>query len=235
MLNFILLQTGQNFTEAAKAVGTAVQQEGLMKEIVETVLKYGPIMIPIAFLSLVVIFIFLERFIVIYRAGRLDSKLMTRLKEFLLEGNIDSAFSLCNKENTPISRMIGKGISRIGMSFADVIASTENIANLEISKLEKRLPFLASVVGGAPMLGILGTLIGVIQAFHDMVKSGNNIDVTLISASVYQTLGITAVGIFVGLIAYFAYNILVASVERVMFNLKTANSEFMDMLNDHAR
>jgi len=235
MLNFILLQADQNFTEAAKAAGKAVQQPGLMKEMFESAMKGGPIMIPIVLLSLVAIFIFLERYIAIYRAGRVDSRLMTRLREYIKEGKIDSASSLCHKENTPISRMIGKGISRIGLSFADVIASTENIASLEVSKLEKRLPVLASVVGGAPMLGILGTFIGIIQAFHEMVKSGNNIDLTLISASIYQTLGTTVVGFIVGLIAYFAYNILVASVERFIYNLKSANSEFMDMLNDQVR
>jgi len=160
---------------------------------------------------------------------------MTKLREYIQEGKIDSASSLCHKKNTATSRMIANGISRIGRSFADVNSSIENFASLEVSRLEKRLPLLASVVGGAPMLGILGTVIGLIQAFSEMVKSGNNIDLTLILTGIYQTLGSTIVGFVVGLIAYFAYNILVANVQRVIYNLKSANSEFMDMLNEQAK
>jgi biopolymer transport protein ExbB len=235
MLSLILVQAGQNFTEAAQVTSKAVQHEGLMKEIVGTVMKSGPIMIPIVLLSMVAIFIFLERYIVILKAGRVDSRLMTKLKEYIQDGKIDSASSLCHKNNTATSRMIGNGISRIGRSFADVNSSIESFASLEVSRLEKRLPLLASVVGGAPMLGILGTVIGIIQAFSDMVKSGNTIDLTLILTSVYQTLGTTIIGFIVGLVAYFAYNILVATVQRVIFNLKSANSEFMDMLNEQAK
>jgi biopolymer transport protein ExbB len=235
MLNFIFLQANQNLNENAKAVGETIQQNGLLKELFSLGLNGGPIMIPIIILSLVVVFIFLERYIAIYRAGRVDSKLMIHLREYILDGKIDSAFSLCRMKNTPTSRMIEKGISRIGQSLTDINMTIENVANLEVSKLEKRLPLLASVVGGAPMLGIIGTVIGVIQAFYDMVKSGNNIDLNLISASIYQTLGTTVLGLIVGLAAYFAYNILVASVEGVIYNFKSATSEFMDMLNELVR
>ena len=206
-----------------------------MKELFASVLKGGPIMIPILLLSLVAIFIFFERYIAIYRAGRVDPRLMHSLREYIMDGKIDSAFSLCRMKNTPTSRIIEKGISRIGRSLTDVSSTIENVANLEVSKLEKRLPVLASVVGGAPMLGLLGTVIGVIQAFYEMVKSGNNIDLTLISASLYQTLGSTVAGLVVGLTAYFAYNILVASVDGVIYNMKSVSSEFMDMLNELVR
>ncbi len=235
MLNFIFLQANQNLSEGTQAVGEAIQQYGLMKELQISVLNGGPVMISIILLSLVAVFIFLERYIAIFRAGRVDSRLMVKLREHILNGKIDSAFSLCQMKNTATSRMIEKGISRIGRSLTDVHLAIENVANLEVSKLEKRLPLLASVVGGAPMLGLLGTVIGVIQAFNDMVKSGNNIDLTLIAASVYQTLGSTIVGLIVGVTAYFAYNILVASVDGVIYKLKSANSEFMDMLNETVR
>lgn len=233
MLNSILLQSGQNLSDGLKVAGTSVQQGGMMKELFTSVLHGGPIMIPIMILSLVAVFIFFERFIVIYKAGRIDSRLMGKLREHILEGKIDSAHSLCQMKNTPTSRMFEKGISRIGRSFADISVTIENVASLEVSRLEKRLPILATVVGAAPMLGILGTVIGVIQAFYEMVKSGNTIDLTLITASLYQTLGATVFGLIVGVVAYFAYNILVASVDGVIFNLKSANSEFMDMLNEH--
>jgi biopolymer transport protein ExbB len=235
MLNFIFLQANQNLSEGIKVVDATVEQEGLIKELFATTLKGGPIMIPIIVLSLVAIFIFLERYITIFRAGRVDSKLILKIREHILAGKIDSAFSLCRMKNTATSRMIEKGISRIDRSLTDVHLAIENMANMEISRLEKRLPLLASVVGGAPMLGLLGTMIGVIQAFNDMVKSGSTIDFTQIAASIYQALGTTVIGLIVGLTAYFAYNILVASVDGVIYKLKSANSEFMDMLNETVR
>lgn len=235
MMNFIFLQANQNLNEGTKVVGEAIQQEGLMKELISSVLNGGPVMISIIILSLVAIFIFLERSVAIFLAGRVDSRLMVKLREHILNGKIDSAFSLCRMKNTATSRMIEKGISRIGRSLTDIHLAIENVANLEVSKLEKRLPLLASVVGGAPMLGLLGTVIGVIQAFNEMVSSGNTIDLTLIAASIYQTLGTTVVGLIVGVTAYFAYNILVASVGGVIYKLKSANSEFMDMLNETVR
>lgn len=235
MLNFIFLQANLNLSEGTKVVSETIQQEGLMKGLYSTVVKGGPIMFPIMLLLLVAIFIFFERYIAIYRAGRVDSRLMTNLRECILDGKIESAFSLCRMKNTATSRMIEKGISRIGRSLTDIHITVENVANLEVSRLEKRLPVLASVVGGAPMLGILGTVIGVIQAFYEMVISGKKIDLTLISASIYQTLGTTVAGLIVGIAAYFAYNILVASVEGVIFNLKSATSEFMDVLNELVR
>ncbi len=235
MLNFIFLQANQNLSDSIKVVDATVQQEGLINELYATILKGGPIMIPIIVLSIVAIFIFLERYITILRAGRVDSKLMMKLREHILAGKIDSAFSLCRMKNTATSRMIEKGISRIDRSLTDVHLAIENVANLEVSRLEKRLPLLASVVGGAPMLGLLGTMIGVIQAFNDMVKSGSTIDLTVIAASIYHALGTTVIGLIVGLTAYFAYNILVASVDGVIYKLKSANSEFMDMLNETVR
>jgi len=233
-MNFIILQASQNLAEGAKAAASAVHSGGETPGLLDLAMKGGPIMIPIGFLSLIAIVIFFERYIAIYRAGRVDSRLMTSLRECIQDGRFETAFSLCHRKNTPISRIIGKGVSRIGRSVADVNSTIENVANLEVSKLEKRLPVLASVVGGAPMLGILGTVIGIIQVFYDLANSGKNIDLTVISSSVYQTLGTTAAGLIVGLVAYFAYNILVSSVGGVMFNIKEVTCEFMDMLNELA-
>lgn len=232
MLNSILLQAGTNLTSVAKPISSTVPTDGLMKELIQTALKSGLVMIPLLFLTLVAIFIFFERYIAIYRAGRINSRLMNKLREHIMHGKIDSAFSLCRKENTPTSRMIEKGISRIGRSLADVTTAIENVGNHEISKLERRLPILASVVGAAPMIGILGTVVGVIQAFYEMASSGNTVDLTLISSHVYQTLVTTVAGFIVGLIAYLAYNILVASVNGAISNLKSVTVEFMDMLNE---
>jgi biopolymer transport protein ExbB len=232
MVNSILLQVGTNLAEASKPIATAVPHDGLMKELIQTALKSGLIMIPLLVLTFVAVFIFFERYIVIYKAGRVNSKLMKSLREHIMDGKIDSAFHLCRKENTPTSRMIEKGISRIGRSLADVTTAIENVGNQEISRLEKRLPILASVVGAAPMIGILGTVVGIIQAFYEMASSGKTVDLTLITQNVYQTLVTTVAGFIVGLIAYFAYNILVASVKGAISNLKSVTIEFMDMLNE---
>jgi len=232
MLNFILLQAGTNLTEVATPTGNAVPAGGLMNELIQTAFKSSLVMVPLLFLTLVAVFIFFERYIAIYRAGRINSRLMNNLREHIKDGKIDTAFSLCRKENTPISRMIEKGISRIGRSLTDVTTALENVGNHEISKLERRLPILATVVGAAPMLGILGTVVGIIQAFYEMASSGNSIDLTLISHNIYQTLVTTVAGFVVSLIAYLAYNILVASVKGAITNLKSVTIEFMDILNE---
>lgn len=232
MVNSILLQVGTNLAEASKPITTAVPQDGLMKELIQTAFKSGVVMIPLLVLTLVAVFIFFERYIAIYKAGRINSKLMKNLRKHIMDGKIDSAFHLCRKENTPTSRMIEKGISRIGRSLADVTIAIENVGNHEISRLERRLPILATVVGAAPMIGILGTIVGIIQAFYEMASSGNTVDLTLITSHVYQTLVTTVAGFVVGLIAYLAYNILVASVKGAISNLKSVTIEFMDMLNE---
>ena len=234
MMNFILLQASQNLTGSTKAIESAVKPDGLVTGLFELAVKGGPIMILIALLSLIAVFIFFERFVVIYKAGRINSNLMGNLREHILDGKIESAFSLCRMENTPISRMIEKGISRIGRSLSDITVAIENVGNHEISKLERRLPILASIVGAAPMLGILGTVVGIIQAFYEMANSGKIIDLTLITTNVYQTLISTVAGFAVGIIAYLAYNILVASVKGAISNVKSATIEFMDILNEKA-
>jgi biopolymer transport protein ExbB len=232
MLNSILLQVGTNLTEAATPLSQTNPSGGLMKQLLQSAIKSELIMIPLLILTVVALVIFFERYIAIYRAGRINAKLMKNLREQILDGKIDSASSLCRKENTPVARVIEKGISRIGRSLTDIASAIEHAGNHEISRLEKRLPILATVVGAAPMIGILGTIVGTIQAFYEMASSGATIDLTLISTNVYQTLVTTVAGFVVGLIAYFAYNILVASVKGAITNLKMVSIEFMDILNE---
>ena len=235
MLNFIILQASQNLTEGVKAATKVVYPEGVKLGFIDLAIKGGPIMIPIILLSFVAVFIFIDRFIAIRKASKVDAQMMDRVKEYILDGKVESAYALCRSENSPTSRMIQKGISRIGRPMADVTTAIEIIGNLEVSKLEKGLPVLASVAGGAPMLGFLGTVIGVISAFYDMANAGNNINITLLSSGIYQAMVTTVAGLIVGITAYFAYNLLVASVENVIFNMEAATSEFMDMLNEPAK
>ncbi len=230
MLNFILLQASQNLHEAAGAVTTV--QNGMDMSLLDLAIKGGVIMIPIVLLSFVGIFIFFDRYFAVRKAGQIDSQLMDRVKEYILQGKIDAALALCRSNNTPAARMIEKGITRIGRPMADVNTAIENVGNLEISKLEKGLPVLASVAGGAPMLGFLGTVTGMIRAFYDMANAGNNIDITLLSSGIYEAMVTTVAGLIVGITAYFAYNILVSNIEKVVFKMEAATSEFMDLLHE---
>lgn len=212
----------------------ATQPDGISLSFIDLAIKGGWIMIPILLLSVIAVYIFVDRFFAIKKAGKIDASLLERVKIYITGGKIDAALALCKSTDNPASRMLEKGISRIGRPLTDVNAAIEIVGNLEIAKLEKGLPVLASVAGGAPMLGFLGTVMGMIQAFYDMSNAGNNIDVTLLSAGIYQAMVTTVAGLIVGITAYFAYNILVSNVEKVVFKMEATTSEFMDLLNEPA-
>lgn len=195
-------------------------------------LKGGIIMIPIAVLSVIAIYIFFERYFAIRTAAKVDENFMNRIKDYIHDGKIDSALALCQSMHNPVARMIEKGIHRIGRPLGDVNTAIENVGQLEIYKLEKGLPTLATVAGGAPMLGFLGTVTGMIRAFYDMSMAGNNLDIQLLSKGIFEAMVTTVAGLVVGILAYFAYNILVASVEKVVNNLEATSVEFMDLLNE---
>jgi len=201
---------------------------------IDMAIKGGYIMIPLILLSFVAVYIFIERYLAIKKSASEDLSFMNKIKEYIHEGKIDSAYSLCQQVDNPVSRMIEKGISRIGRPLQDVNTAIENVGNLEISRLEKGLPTLATVAGGAPMIGFLGTVIGMIRAFFDMANAGNNIDVGLLSSGIHTAMVTTVTGLVVGIIAYFAYNFLVARVEKVVFKLEARTMEFMDLLNEPA-
>jgi len=198
----------------------------------EMVLKGGWVMVPIILLSLIAIYIFVERFYVITRAGHEDMNFMNRIKDYIYDSKIDAAVALCKSSKSPASRMVEKGITRIGRPLNDVNTAIENVGKLEVYKLEKGLPTLATVAGAAPMIGFLGTVIGMIKAFYDMSNAGNNIDVSLLSNGIYTALVTTVAGLIFGILAYFAYNILVSKVEKVIFRLEATSTEFMDILNE---
>ncbi len=230
MFKLLLIQT--ELPQGAEAAMT--EPDGISTKFIDLPLKGGWIMIPILLLSVVAVYIFFDRYFAIKKAGKFDPGLLEKVKVYITTGKIDAAVALCRSNANPASRMLEKGISRIGRPLTDVNAAIENVGNLEISKLEKGLPVLASVAGGAPMIGFLGTVIGMIQAFYDMSNAGNNIDVTLLSTGIYQAMVTTVAGLVVGIIAYFAYNILVSNVEKVVFKMEATTSEFMDLLNEPA-
>lgn len=211
----------------------AAQEAGSLKmSYWELTVKGGLVMIPIALLSLIAVYIFFERYFVIKKASEIDTNFMNRIRDYIHEGKVENALTLCQSYTNPASRMIEKGVQRIGRPLQDISTSIENVGKLEIYKLEKGLPTLATVAGAAPMLGFLGTVTGMIRAFYDISNAGNNIDVSLLSAGMYQALVTTVAGLVVGLIAYFAYNYLIANMEKVVNKLEATTTEFMDLLNE---
>lgn len=209
-----------------------VEAEELTLSYWELAFKGGPVMIPIIILSLIAVYIFIERYFVIRRLSKEDINFMDKIKDFIHDGKIESAQTLCQSIDTPITKMIEKGIQRIGRPLNDINAAIENVGRLEIYKLEKGLPTLATVAGAAPMIGFLGTVMGMIIAFYDMSNAGSNINVALLSNGIYTAMVTTVAGLIVGIIAYFAYNILVAKVEKIVNQLEARTSEFMDLLNE---
>lgn len=225
---FILLQV--TLTDTTNT--NMAQAEELKLKFWELAFKGGWIMIPIAILSIVAVYIFIERYFAIKKASQTDINFMNKIKDYIHDDKIDSALALCQSTNSPVARMIEKGLQRIGRPLNDINAAIENVGNLEISMLEKNLPALATVSGAAPMIGFLGTVMGMIRAFYDMSNAGNNIDVGLLSNGIYTAMVTTVAGLMVGIIGYLAYNILVARVEKVIFQLEANTSEFMDLLNE---
>lgn len=217
----------------AAITGTPVRTEVEMS-LWELCLKGGPLMIVIGLLSLVSIYILVERTIVINRAAREDDSFMKRIRDYIHEGEIESAFNLCKKNGSPYSRLIAKGISRIGRPVNDILVAVENTGNIEIANLSKGLPWLATTASGAPMLGFLGTVIGMVQAFYDIASQGNSANIATFSSGIYTALVTTVAGLVVGVIALFAYNYLVARINTVMNQLESKSMEFMDLLNEPA-
>ncbi len=239
MLSGTLLQITQPagaFADTLSTTAAAMQpQSGEIKlSILDLALKGGWIMVPLALMSFFAVYIFVERYIVINRASREENNFMNNIRDFIHNGRIDSALSLCKNNQSPIARMIEKGINRIGKPLNDINAAIENVGKLEVAKLEKNLAGLATVAGAAPMLGFLGTVTGMVKAFYDMSMAGNNIDIALLSSGIYQAMITTVAGLIVGIIAYICYNILVARVEKVVFILEARATEFIDLLHEPA-
>jgi biopolymer transport protein ExbB len=210
-----------------------VEKTGEIKlTLLDLAIKGGWVMIPIILLSFVAAYIFIERYYVIRKATKEDANFMNRIKDYIHDGKIDAALALCRSTDSPSARMVEKGITRLGRPLQDISTAIENVGKLEISKLEKAFPTLATITGAEPMLGFLGTVIGMVQSFYAMSQAGNNIDVSMMSDGIYTALITTVAGLIVGILGYFAYNTLVVRVEKVVFNLEATLTEFMDILNE---
>ena len=196
--------------------------------------KGGWIMVVLALLSVICFYILFERNYVIPESRQEDPMFMDKIKDYILNGEIKSAVTYCRSVDTPSARMIEKGISRLGRPVSDVQAAIENVGNIEVAKLEKGLTIMATISAGAPMIGFLGTVTGMVRAFYEMANAGNNIDITLLSGGIYEAMITTVGGLVVGIIAMFAYNYLVTLVDGVVNKMEAKTMAFMDLLNEPA-
>lgn len=189
------------------------------------------ILLALLVLSVVALYIFVDRYYTIKRAGRVDESFMNNIRANVAAGNITAARALCQNTDSPVARMLEKGLQRIGKPLRDIDTAIENVGNLELFKLEKNLSTLASIAGAAPMIGFFGTVTGMILAFYEMATA-QNVTPTVLAGGIYQALITTALGLLIGIIAFVGYNLLVASVEEVVFKMERTTVEFMDLLQE---
>ncbi len=222
-------------TEASDTLASASEavQENIDQEVTifELIVKGGWVMIPMFLLAAWAIFLFIERYLTIRKANKSSDGFIDEVKGYVASGDVQSATIVCQNEGTPAARMIEKGISRIGSPLKDIEASVENVGKIEINRLEKNLSTLATISGAAPMIGFLGTVLGMIQAFIVMAQK-EVADVTSMAEGIYQSMITTATGLIVGVIAYMAYNYLTALVQKVIHNIEYSSIEFIDLLQE---
>ena len=200
--------------------------------LIEMATKGGWLMIVLLILSIIAIYIFGKKWWMISQAGKIDKDFMMDIRDYIHEGKIKSAKTLASKYDAPVARMVEAGIDHIGHPSADVRTAIENIGNVEVARLEKSLPYLATIAGGAPMIGFLGTVMGMIQAFFNMANAGNNIDITLLSSGIYTAMITTVGGLIVGILAYFGYNFLTAKISSLVYSMERATIQFIYILGD---
>ena len=229
-----ILQIPTEVLDTLQAANTTIETHATTMSAFELATKGGWIMILLLILLGLSIYVLIERTLVIKKARQEDSTFMNRIKDYIHEGKVDAALGLCRKTDTPAARMVEKGISRIGRPTTDVTSAVENVGNIEIAILEKGLPILATTAAGAPMIGFLGTVTGMVKAFMSMAGEGANVDVTALSTGIYEALVTTVAGLVVGIIAMFAYNYLTTLIKGVINKMEMRIMEFMDILNEPA-
>ena len=218
------------YTFLQAEVAAVAAQPQLEFSLIDMACKGGWLMIPLLLLSIATIYLFAMKWSAIRRASKVDPAFMQQIKEYIETGRISQAQELCRQTNTPTARLVEKGIERLGRPLQDIQTSIENVGNMEVAALEKGLPMLATIAGGAPMIGFLGTVMGMVQAFFNMAQAGSNIDITLLSGGIYTAMVTTVAGLIVGIMAYFGYNLLTNQVSDVVTKMQNTTVEFVDML-----
>ena len=229
-----LLLTNLNTTATEAVAEVLPAGEEMSFSLIGMAAKGGWLMLVLLALSIIAIYIFGQKWWMIRKAGRIDKNFMKDNHDFIHEGKIKSAISLCEKYDSPVARLVEKGIERMGRPLQDIQTAVENTGNVEVARLEKGLPILATIAGGAPMIGFLGTVMGMIQAFFNMSQAGNNIDITLLSGGIYTAMVTTVGGLIVGILAYFGYNYLTSSISNLVFRMESTTIDFMDLLHEPA-
>ncbi len=214
------------------AADSAAVSESSGMDLVALLLNSGYVMIPIALLSVVAIYLSIERYVTIKKAGNIDSKFMSTIKDEVLDGDIKGAQRHCQDKATPVALMIAKGLSRIGKPLEDISVAVENVGKLEVYKLEKGMPILATISGAAPMLGFLGTVTGMIRTFNQLQESGEQITADLLSGGIGEAMMTTVAGLIVGIFSYIAYNLLSSMINKVVYNMEASSVEFLDILHE---
>jgi biopolymer transport protein ExbB len=227
----VATDTVNQLTDSASAVKQAVTAAPQELHFFDLLIKGGWVMIPLAILGFAGLVIFVERYLTIRKAGKTESNLMLQVKQYIHDGRLENAIALCRNTNSPLGRMLEKGLRRIGRPIKDIEAAIENVGKLEVSKLEKNISILGIVAGIAPILGFVGTIIGVITIFHDVSVKGA-IEIGTISGGLYTKMITSASGLIVGIIAYVLYHILNAMVERIILRMETDALEFIDLLEE---
>lgn len=216
----------------AQIVSGSQPQVDQSVSVIDLAMAGGPLMIPIVLSSFVAIYIFVERLRTVNKANESPDAFMGKIKELVLKGDIVSAKMLCNQHDTPVARMIEKGVARIGSPLKNIEASIENVGKIELFKLEKNLSVLATVAGAAPMMGFLGTVIGMVQAFISIAQEEGSVSPKLLADGIYTAMITTVAGLLVGIIAYLAYNYLVTRVSKVVHKMEYSAIEFIDLLQE---
>lgn len=198
----------------------------------ELAMKGGPVMALIALSSIIGLYIFIERYLTLQKAAKIDENFMANIRDFVMNDNIPAAKALCKQTNSPIARMIEKGLDRIGKPLRDIEAAIENVGKMELFKLERGIGVLATVAGIAPMLGFFGTVLGMVRAFYNMANAGNNISIGLLSGGIYEALVTTVAGLAVGIPALVCYNWLISLIDKIVNKMETNSIEFIDLLQE---
>ncbi|MFC6099266.1 MotA/TolQ/ExbB proton channel family protein [Olivibacter domesticus] len=224
-------------TDTPAALDTMLTQAGPSTapidelSLLDLLIKGGWVMLPIALLAFLGLVIFIERYLTIKKASRYDSNLMIQVKQNIMSGRLEAALALCRNSNGPLGRMLQKGLTRIGRPIKDIEGAIENVGKLEVSKLEKNINVLGIIAGIAPMLGFVGTIIGVITIFHEVSLKGV-IEIGTVSGGLYTKMVTSASGLIIGIIAYVGYHILNMMVDRLILRMETDAIEFIDLLEE---
>jgi biopolymer transport protein ExbB len=227
-----LLQTLSTDNQMAVDSLTAIQQKGSEIGLLDLLVKGGYMMIPLYILFVLAIFIFVERLMILKKASKTPKGLMDQVKMMVQGGNIQQARMICQGEETPVAHMLAKGLERIGSPLKNIEVAIENVGKIEIYKLEKNLGLMATVSGAAPMIGFLGTVTGMIQAFISVAQEEGMVSPKLLSTGIYEAMITTATGLVVGILAYLGYNYLVSKVSKLVHNMEYTSIEFIDLLQE---